>query len=304
MSDSVLVTGGAGFIGSHVLGELEEAGYAVTALTHASSLPDRARIATTETVDGDITRLETLPTFEPYDAVVHLAGAVSVGDSLDDPKRTYEVNTTGTVNVFERAREGDVETAVYVSSAAVYGVPEELPITESQSVEPLHPYAASKLAGEQVAKATANAYELDVAIARPFTTYGPGQRSDNLIPQVISQLREGVDVLELGNLSPTRDFVHVQDVASAVRILIDSERPTTGVYNVGSEQETTVRDAVEYIRKLMGSDAEIRSTQKRHERVEIPRMVSDCTRLKNLGWQPEFDFESGLEHTVNQESHE
>lgn len=303
MSDAVLVTGGAGFIGRHVLRELDDAGYTASALTHTSSLPERAEDTVVETVAGDITRFDTLPTFEPYDVVVHLAGAASVGESLADPRSAYEVNTTGTVNVFERAREGDVETAVYVSSAAVYGVPEELPITESEPVDALHPYAASKLAGEHVATATANAYELDVAIARPFTTYGPGQQSDNLIPQVISRLREGADVLELGNLSPTRDFVHVHDVASAIRTIVERD-PAADVYNVGSEEETTVRSAVEHIRELMGSDAEIESGEKRDERVEIPRMVSDCTRLRELGWRPEFDVESGLEHTIDREHHD
>ncbi|WP_224447188.1 NAD-dependent epimerase/dehydratase family protein [Haloprofundus salilacus] len=317
MTESVLVTGGSGFIGRHVLEELRDAGYGVAALTHASPLPDRPGFEAVDAVDGDVTRFESLPSFEPYDAVVHLAGVVSVGDSLERPRRTYEVNTTGTVNVFERARADDVGSVVYGSSAAIYGIPDELPITESQSVEPLHPYAASKLAGEQVAKATANAYELDVAVVRPFTTYGPGQRSDNLIPHVVSQLQSGADVLELGNLSPTRDFVYVRDVASAIRTVVDSDRQaadegttddsptaadsTADVYNVGSESETSVREVVERLRSLMESDASIESTKKRDERVEIPRMVADCSRLKRLGWRPEFDLESGLEQTIAQE---
>ncbi|GAA0249490.1 NAD-dependent epimerase/dehydratase family protein [Haladaptatus pallidirubidus] len=304
MSDSVLVTGGSGFIGRHVLKELESAGYSITALTHSSSLPDYPEITTAETVSGDITRLETLPAFDSYDIVVHLAGIVSVDESLRNPKQTYDVNTTGTVNIFERSREGNVDVVVYISSAAVYGIPEQLPISETHPVDALHPYAASKLMGEQIAKATSNAYELDISVIRPFTTYGAGQQSDNLIPEVISQLQEGVSVLELGNLSPTRDFVHVRDVASAIRTIIDSNQATMDVYNVGSEQEVTVRKVVEYIQELMDSDAEVKSSDKRDKKVEIPRMVSDCSRLKNLGWQPTVNLESGLKQTIKQVHYE
>lgn len=298
MSESVFVTGGTGFIGRNVLERLVEKGYDVTALEHSRGLPDEPWTDAIDLIEGDVTDLDSLPTLDQTDAVIHLAGAVSVKQSIEKPNHSLDVNISGTKNVIEQARLSGVRRFMYLSSAAIYGNPDNIPISESQVPDPLHPYAAGKLAGEHIAEAYVNTYNINVDIARAFTTYGPGQASDNLIPEVINQLQQSPDTLELGNLSPTRDFIHVADVAAALIKILSQEDEGVSRYNVGTGQETQVREVVELLRDLIHPDATIQTTSSRDESVEIPRLVADCRRLRDLGWEPKYNLEAGMKQIV------
>lgn len=301
MSDRVFVSGGTGFIGRHLLRRLVGEGHQVVALVHSRRLPDDDWTPEVETVSGDVTDIETLPDLDDISRVFHLAGKGSVSDSIARPARTYEINTGGTHNLLEKVRTAAVDEFVYLSSATVYGNPVNLPIDESHPVSGIHPYAASKLAGEHFVEAYANAYGIKAATARGFTVYGPGQSSDQLIPTIIEQVHEGGPV-RLGNISPSRDFVHVDDIVTGLSTIAENLTSDYRVNNIGSEQETTVEKVVESLLDEMeaGDIDVISSSSGRDADVEIARMASDCTRLKELGWSPQYGLQTGLRDTIRE----
>lgn len=299
MSDRIFVTGGTGFIGSHLLRQLVEGEYHVVALIHSRQLPNDGWPAEVETMGGDLTDIETLPDLVDISRVFHLAGQGSVGDSINRPERTFAVNTEGTHNLLEKVRTAGVDELVYLSSAAVYGEPVDLPIEESHPAGGIHPYAASKLAGEHFVEAFGNTYGIDAATARGFNVYGPGQSSDQLIPTIIQGVRED-GPLQLGNISPSRDFVHVADVVSGLMAISENITSDYRVYNIGSEEETHVRDVVDLLLDILNAgDVDIVSSSGgRDTNLEISRMVADCTRLKGIGWSPQYGLHNGLKDTI------
>lgn len=303
MLDSILVTGGTGFVGSNLTLALADVGYEVDVLARSDSKDE----AIPEGVDihvGDVTELESLPSFGGYDAVVHLAGVVSVQGSVDNPVETFRTNALGTQHVLERARKDGVDRFVYLSSGAVYGTADYLPIDESHTTECLHPYASSKLAGENIAETYANAYDLSVVTLRGFTLYGPRQDTDNLVPTVIGQIESGADTISLGNLEPTRDFTYIDDLTSAILTVIDEPWNQYEVYNVGSGHETSVRDLVDEIIAQSDCDVTVKSNSDgRASAFEIERMVADVSKLRESGWKPEYDVKRGIEATLKQFEH-
>jgi len=301
MSERILITGGTGFIGEHLVSKLSGSENNITVLRHSQPISESVQTSDIRMVEGDITEFDKLPSFEEYDTVVHLAGKVSVSDSVENPRNTFKTNIHGTENVLERARLDDINKFLYLSSASVYGNPESLPISEEVTTSPIHPYAASKLAGENMVEAYAHSYDMNSVSARVFTVYGPGQKSDNLVPKVIQQLEMGVDIIELGNLDPTRDFIHVEDVSEAIITLLDNLKEGYEVYNIGSGDEFSVEEIVRQLIIAMGSTATIDSNTGRKDNIEIERMVSDCTKLRNLGWEPEYDLEKGTRATVREQ---
>lgn len=300
MSERVLITGGTGFIGEQLVSRLAEGSREIAVLKHTQPFSESVQTSDVRVVKGDVTEFETLPSFEEYDTVVHLAGKISISDSVDNPSTTFKINIHGTENVLERTRLDDVNKFLYLSSASVYGNPETLPIPEEAATNPLHPYAASKLAGENMLEAYTHSYEMNSASARVFTVYGPGQKSDNLLPEVTQQLEKGTDTIELGNLKPTRDFIYIEDVAEAIVILLNNLEEGYEVYNIGSGNETSVEEIVRQVLIATGSTATIAPNTGRKDEIEIERMVSDCTKLRNLGWEPKYDLEKGIQATVRE----
>ncbi len=301
MRNSILVTGGTGFVGSNLVPALADADYEVDVLAHSvqGEIPEDVDVHV-----ADVTDLESLPSFGSYDTVVHLAGVVSVQGSVDNPVGTFRTNALGTQHVLEQAREDGVDRFVYLSSGAVYGTPDYLPIDESHATECLHPYASSKLAGENLAETYANSYDLSVVTLRGFTLYGPGQDTDNLVPTVIEQIEAETDTVSLGNLEPTRDFTYVEDLTSAVLTVLDKSWNQYDVFNVGSGRETSVRDFVDEIIDQSDSDITVNSDSTgRASNIEIERMVADVSKLRQFGWKPEYDFKRGIEATLERFEH-
>ncbi len=293
-TDRVFITGATGFLGSHLVERLIERGATITALVR--DVPDlAARHATPITVlQGDLTH--------PLDindatTVFHLAAVSHVGRAIKNPRRTFETNTAGTVNVLEAARRSStVQKLVFVSTAHVYGAPRYLPIDENHPLQAHEPYAASKLAAETFVSAYESAYGLPTVIARLFNVYGPRQHPDFVIPSIINQALV-TNTLSLGNLTPTRDFTYVDDVIGA---LIQLAAAGEGIYNVGSGTEVSIETLVTCIARVLDKRLTTTSSheQRRSGNVEIERLWADTARIRALGWYPHIGLAEGLRRTV------
>ena len=296
---SVLVTGATGFVGPYLVQALIEKGVRVKILSLSEGeVPSNLRVDDLEIVTGDITRPETIDgVTKSVDLVFHLAAISNVDYAVKNPVKTYDVNVRGTLNLLEEVRKNPVQKFVYISSSHVYGVPQYIPIDEKHPLAPREPYSASKAAAENIVTAYSSAYGVNTAIVRPFNIYGPGQDGGFLIPSIIKQASCS-DVIEVGNLEPTRDFTYITDVVAAFLIIAESG---SGVYNIGSGIEVKVGDIIRKIVDIVNPDIEIRSVvdRQRSGGVEIPRMCADVSRLKGVGWEPKVGLYEGLKTMIH-----
>ena len=292
--ENVFVTGATGFLGSHLVDCLTKQGATVSVLVRDHT----DRVFREETrlcvVRGDLSHPFLI---SDSSTVFHLAAISHVGRALENPRQTFETNTSGTLTVLEAIRRSSsVEKLVFVSSAHVYGTPMYIPIDEDHPVRAREPYAASKLAAEAFVSAYSSAYGIPIAIARLFNTYGPRQHPDFVIPSIIkSALTQ--DALMLGNLTPTRDFTYVDDIVEAFLRLADTGE---GIYNVASGVEISIEALVARVAEILGKPLTIASqrNQRRSAAVEIERMCADISRIKALGWTPRVSLIDGLTKTI------
>ncbi len=290
----VLVTGGAGFVGSHLVDALTPAND-VTVLDDCSTgdpacLPDDVAV-----VEADVADPDALARATPEGGVVfHCAARTSVERSVSDPVATHETNCEGSLRVLEAARRADARV-VLSSSAAVYGDPASLPVHETDPKHPRSPYGIQKLSADHLARAYHDLYGLETVVLRYFNAYGPRQRADDyagVIAAFRRQVRAGDPVTVHGDGDQTRDFVHVSDVVAAN--LAAARTDAVGrAYNVGTGEATSVRELAALIRDLTGSDVSIvhetgRPGDVRHSRADISRARAD------LGYAPSVDVTDGL----------
>lgn len=294
---NVLVTGATGFVGPYLVRALLERGAHVKVLImgpigNLADLEDRI-----DPVPGNITDQNSLTkAMDEVDTVFHLAAISNVNYALEHPRETFETNATGTLNLLEEARQSEVKKFVYISSSHVYGRPEYLPIDEEHPINPLEPYAASKAAAEMLVCTYGLNYGLKTTIIRPFNVYGSGQSDGFIIPSIIKQVQEK-ETVELGNLTPTRDFLYIID---AIRGMMTIAESGEGTYNLGSGKETSIQEVAETIIAIINPAKNYVSVQsrKRSNAIDIPRMCADVSRLEKHGWSPTLDLQEGLMETI------
>ncbi|WP_445475052.1 NAD-dependent epimerase/dehydratase family protein [Methanococcoides methylutens] len=291
---SVLVTGATGFVGPYLVQALIEEGAQVKILSlREAGIPSNLFADDLEIVIGDITKPEMLDGItKGIDLVFHLAAIANVDYAIKNPVKTYDVNVRGTLNILEEVRKNPIKKLVYVSSSQVYGVPQYMPVDEMHPIAPREPYSASKAAAENIVNGYAGAYGIDTAIVRPFNIYGPGQDDSFLIPSIIKQASCN-DLIEVGNVEPTRDFTYITDVVNGFLAIAESG---LGVYNLGSGIEMKVGDILKRIVDIVNPDIEVRSVidRQRSGGVEIARLCANVSRLKELGWAPTIGIDDGL----------
>jgi NAD dependent epimerase/dehydratase len=303
----VLVTGGDGFIGSHLVEMLVKKGAAVTALTQYNSfnywgwLEDIDCLKDVEVLSGDIRD----PFFcqkmtKGMDTVFHLGALIAIPYSYVAPASYVDTNITGTLNMCQAALDNGCRKLIHTSTSEVYGTAQYVPIDEKHPLQPQSPYSASKIGADAMAMSYFNAFNLPVLIARPFNTYGPRQSARAVIPTIIMQISAGMKQITLGDLSPTRDFNYVTDTCRGFIALAESG-VTGETVNIGSNYEISVRDTLEIIKRIMKSDVEfIEEAQRlRPGKSEVFRLWCDNTKIHNLtGFNPETDIETGLAKTI------
>jgi UDP-glucose 4-epimerase len=301
-----IVTGGAGFIGSHLCEALAEKGHDIVIIDDLSSgkqehigemLNTKKNVEFIQETITDFAFL--LETFRGADGVFHEAAFVSVPKSIMHPFANHEINSTGTLNVLLAARDTGVKKVVYASSAAVFGNIPGTPKKEDSAVDPLSPYAVAKLTGEYYCNLFTRLYGMDTAVLRYFNAYGPRQdpHSDYaaVIPKFIMRLSGGEPPLIFGDGEQTRDFVYVKDVVQANMKAMESS--ATGIYNIGSGKETSVNTLA---RTMMGFFGFTGSPEYAPERPgEVKHSAADITRAKKeFTYSPGYTLEKGIQETL------
>ena len=291
----VLVTGGAGFIGSHLVAALADHNEVV--VLDDLSTGSRERVPSdVEFVRGDVRDRETVRTvMDGVDVVFHEAAVVSVSQSVEEPAKTHDINVTGTVNVLEAARATDARVVV-ASSAAVYGQPESVPISEDAPVTPTSPYGLSKAMCDEYVALYAALYDLDAVGLRYFNVYGPGQTGGDysgVISIFFEQAQAGGPLTVHGDGTQTRDFVHVRDVVQA-NLLAAADGVPGAVYNVGTGERVSIQELAELVCDVCGEGSvEVRHVSERtgdieHSQANIEQIQSA------LAFEPTVDLKAGL----------
>ncbi len=305
----VLITGAGGFIGSHLTERLVELGAEVRAFVRYTSRADEGFIkylsdGSRDDVDivyGDIRELETVAkAMEGADIVFNLAALVGIPYSYIHPQEVIEVNTIGTLNVLMAARDAGIEKLVQTSTSEVYGTARYVPINEAHPKQPQSPYSASKIAADAIALSFYNSFELPVAVARPFNTYGPRQSDRAVIPSIISQALVK-DKLSLGSMTPTRDFTFVRDTAEGFVKVAEAQESVGMEINIGTGLEISIADLIRKIVSLVGRKVDVICDEERVRPAnsEVERLCADNTVAKDvLGWSPRVSLTDGLKETI------
>ena len=280
----VEVTDGAGFVGSHVAAYLAVRGFRVVAVDNLerASAVRRLEEVGVPLVVGDVRRVD----LQPADAVVD-AAYINVEESWERPYDYVWNNAAATARVAKQCAETGARL-IYISSAAVYGEPQRLPIDENHPTKPLSPYGLSKLAGEQVAQMLASG----AAVLRLFNVYGPGQTGPyaGVVSKFIERAKRGLPPVIYGDGTQTRDFIHVSDVARLVEVVLD--RGAAGVYNVGTGRAVSIRELAAIVMRLAGLGGEPLYAPPRPG--DVKHSAADVSKAKSLGWQPQMPLEKGL----------
>jgi NAD dependent epimerase/dehydratase len=302
----VCVTGGEGFIGSHLVERLVREGASVKVLALYNPFGrygwlDPEVHTEVELLPGDVRDPERV--FQAVDGtevVFHLAALGGIPYSYVAPMSYVQVNIEGTVNVAEASRRAGVRRMVHTSTSETYGTAITVPISEDHPMQPQSPYSASKIGADNMALSFHHAFDLPVAIIRPFNVYGPRQSTRAVIPTILTQLHRGAKKLELGAISPTRDFTYVEDTVAGFLAVASCDRAVGEVVNIGSGREISIGDLVRLLIEVTGSSAEIVTDEARlrPDGSEVERLLADNRRAREwTGWEPTVTLADGLRRT-------
>jgi UDP-glucose 4-epimerase len=300
----VLVTGGAGFIGSALIPELVASNYDVFVIDNLSfgkrellSIPEDNFILS-DILDRQSLNLiikEIQPNY-----VIHLAAIHFIPYCNQHPFEASQVNIQGTINTLDAIRNLDcIDKVIFASTAAVYPIINH-PITEETLPNPLDIYGLSKLAGEHLLHEFYLTTNTPSIICRFFNAFGPRETNPHLIPEIHRQIMDGTRSIQLGNLEPKRDFIHTTDMSQALRLLLENFNTGIDIFNIGSGQEYSVQEIVKAFEIAINETIHITIDPARVRTAERQHLCADMTKLKNfLDWQPNVDINQGIQQLVN-----
>ena len=298
----VLVTGGAGFIGSEVVKQLCEQNADVTILDDFSSgKTEYIKKFDVKVVKGNICDDEIVPkALKDQELVVNLAALPFIPDSYHHPEDFFKVNAMGSVNVmWESIQSETVEKFIHISSSEVYGTTKYVPMDEEHPTLPHSTYAVSKLAADRAVFALHKEHDFPAVIIRPFNSYGPKITQPYIIPEITLQLLSANDHIQLGNIESSRDFTYVSDTARGIILASIYKNAVGETINLGSGREIKIRDLVRLMAKLLGKRVKIKRDPTRLRPYDVERLLCDSTKAKQiLKWQPQVSLEEGLKRTI------
>lgn len=308
-SDTVLITGAAGFIGSHLTERCVELGLNVKAFVRYNStnnwgfLENSPYLNDIEVITGDVRDKDAVfNAMQGTDIVFHLAALIGIPYSYVSPLAYVRVNVEGTYNVLQAARETGLGNIIITSTSETYGTARYVPMDEKHPVIGQSPYAASKIAGDQLALSYYYSFNVPVKIVRPFNTYGQRQSARALVPTIITQIASGQKKIKLGNIEVTRDLTHVKDTVEGFIEIAKADSLIGEVTNIGSNKEISIGDLAILISKRMNEDVELQTVPERvrPDNSEVRRLKCDNTKLKeSTDWVLSCSLEQGLDKTID-----
>ena len=309
----IFLTGAEGFIGSHLAERLIKLGHKVKAFTFYNFRGsngwldniDKKLLKHLDIISGDIRDYNFLERqIKGVDVVYHLAALIAVPYSYHSPQSYIDTNITGTYNVLKSSQKNNVPKIIITSTSEVYGTAQTVPIKESHPLNAQSPYAATKIAADQLALSFYKSFNLPVTILRPFNTYGPRQSARAVIPTIISQLINKNKFVSIGNLKPRRDFTYIEDTVEAF-VLAIKKNFSGEVINIGNQFEISIKDILNIFKKDFNFDFKVVIDKKRlrSNKSEVFRLLaSDTKARKLLAWKPRYQgiagFKKGLEKTI------
>jgi UDP-glucose 4-epimerase len=305
----ILITGGAGFVGSHLAEKYVKDGHMVKVLDDFSTgnqnnIRGLFNYKNFKLVKGDIRNKDLVRRVTMnVDVIFHLAAEIHVDKSMFDSEQTCSVNLIGTLNVLDASLENDVELLVYASSSEVYGSAQYTPMDEKHEMNPASPYAASKAGADRLCYAYHNSFRLPVVVVRCFNTYGPRQVDlgySAVIPKFIRRAIRGVPPVIYGDGKQTRDYMYVKDAVKGYDSVFKSHERLLGqAINFGTGKETSILEIANMIIKQTGQEGKLKPVHAAPRPGEVNRLCADIAKAKKeLGFQPEYDMERGLQELV------
>jgi UDP-glucuronate 4-epimerase len=300
---SILITGGAGFVGSHAASLFLREGWKVGVLDDFNGFYDpqvkrvnMAGLAGAELFEGDICDPEAVArAFAPgWDVVLHLAARAGVRPSIEQPSLYARTNVLGTVNILDAAVRGGTGKFLFASSSSVYGATDEVPFRESAALRRTYsPYAATKVAGEQLCSTYSHLHGLPVVVLRFFTVYGPGQRPDLAIHKFTRAIHEGRPITQYGDGTSRRDYTYVDDVVHGIRGAADYRRADFDIFNIGESETTSLRELIAAIENATGKKAVI--DRQPDQPGDMPATWADISKARLLlGYKPRTKIAEGI----------
>ena len=305
----ILITGGAGFIGSHLCERYVEKGDTVICLDsmingdlgNVRQLLSRRNF---KFIKGDIRDFDIIEKVgRDTDAIMHLAAQIHVDRSVVEPRLTYETNVMGTLNVLEAARILDVNRVIYASTSEVYGPAQFAPMHEAHPLNPPHPYGASKLGAEKLASAYVSTYGMDIAIMRPFNIFGPKQKDSGYggaISIFVKRVLGGQPPIIYGSGKQTRDYTFVKDTIEAYDAVLNHRKRIEEPINFGTGKEISILDLANLIIRISGKEGKLKPVHVDGRPGEVSRLIADASKAKKLlGWEPKYTLEQGLSELID-----
>ena len=319
---TILVTGGAGFIGSHLSERLLKEGNRVLVIDNFNNYYDPAikrnnveevkktcienniSLDNYKVFEGDIRDNEFLKEVfsNKIDSIMHLAAMAGVRPSIEDPSLYYDVNITGTVNLLERCRENNIKQFVFASSSSVYGNNEKVPFAESDRVDnPISPYAATKKSGELLCHTYHHLFDMNIACLRFFTVYGPRQRPDLAINKFTSLILEDKEIPFYGDGTTSRDYTFIDDIVAGIVSSINyvnTDEKVFEIFNIGGDKTVSLMEMVETIEEVLGKKAKINRLPMQPG--DVNRTCADITYSREkIGYNPQTTFKEGIQKFIN-----
>jgi UDP-glucose 4-epimerase len=298
----ILITGGAGFIGSAVYGHLKKEGHDIYVVDNLSFGNKKfIDIDDSHFILGDIldrSKMFSVMNDIRPDVLIHLAAIHFIPYCNEHPFESSNINIQGTINVLDAAEKSGVGKVFFASTAAVYPIYDEA-VAETHTVLPLDIYGLSKLTGERLCNEFHLRTGTPVIVCRFFNAFGPNETNPHLIPEIQRQVLEGKRNINLGNLTPKRDFIHTYDMANAVSVLLSKVNKGLDVFNLGRGIEYSVTEIVDSFSKALGEKIEITVDPARVRKVERMHLLADISKLKSLGWEPEIGIDEGIKTLVS-----